>query len=96
MSHTKKSHIHELSYRLQKEVELILGSVDDATLYAEFRDDELTEITGGIHYNLARESLDKRIHHNIKHRAHRQAKTPANIVERIQKFLNLLFKPIQI
>ncbi len=103
--HKQNLHIHELSKKLQNEINSILEKVDDSHLYAEFHDRELVEISDGVHHNKSREALDERINHNIARRSHRHSvshvkkhSSHKNIdhTSKLNKLINFLFKPFEI
>jgi hypothetical protein len=98
------AHIRHISERLQNEVDSILSKVDEKTLFAEFREDEVFTIQkGDSQENIVRTVLDERIFmartnpkysprhrfdHGVKH-VHKKKVGP------ISRFFNYLFKPIE-
>ncbi len=61
--HTHSKHVDnkELSKRLQSEVEVILTNINDKTLFAEFREDEVFTIQRGESQEVIHNTLDERI-----------------------------------
>ncbi len=90
-----------MSHKLQLEIDAMLSRVDDSKMYAEFREEELIEITDGVHHDIARESLDQRILINMNARKNRTPharlqKSLGKTHEKASLFLKHLFKPIHI
>ncbi|MDQ3076471.1 MAG: hypothetical protein M3Q63_00230 [bacterium] len=98
-THHNKTHPHirDIASRLQGEINTILHKVDHKTIYSEFHDHELVDIEEGVEHDVAKESLDQRIRHNMTKRTHLQATTSAsNSDSKVKKVLDFFFKPFEI
>ena len=96
-------HIKEISQKLQREVDLILESVDEKTLFAEFREDEVFTIQKGDQEQVIHHTLDDRILLNRHYpymketafnRFDRTTTQTAQKIGRAARLFNYLFKPL--
>lgn len=105
-SHHKRQapHIKEISIKLQKEVDEILQSVDEKTLFAEFREDEVFTIQKGDQEQVVHHTLDDRILMNRHYTHYRESaftrfdRTTTETAKKIGRFArlaNYLFKPLE-
>ncbi|MCC2630286.1 MAG: hypothetical protein K0S38_95 [Candidatus Paceibacter sp.] len=92
-----------LSKKLQSEIDHILSHVDERTLFAEFRENEIFDIQNGDKKEVVRYTLDERIIMNRQSprtasMAARLERTTTNAAEKItgmRRMVNYLFKPLQ-
>jgi hypothetical protein len=99
-SHKKHTNVHDLAKRLQFEVDLILANVDEKSLFAEFREEEIIDLREGDQREIPRNTLDERIINNIsrRHQAVSRSITPKVVKKNIKSFTGIfyyLFKPLQ-
>lgn len=103
-SHQKAQapHIKEISKKLQREVDLILQSVDEHTLFAEFREDEVFTIQKANEEQVVHHTLDDRILMNRHYpkettfmRIDRTTTQAAQKIGRMSRIVNYLFKPLE-
>lgn len=93
----KNTHIKDLSKKLQEEVDLILTNVDEKTLFAEFREDQMIDLKGDGTQEVVRTSLDERIFLDLSHR-HKRSHKPLTVKNNVKSLpgslYNIFFKPI--
>jgi hypothetical protein len=95
-------HPHEIAARLQREVDFILHNVDDKTMYAEFREEEIIDIQDGITQQVMKESLDERILFNMNRRGqhpplvHTGVRKSKTLYDKVMNMFQLLFKPFHV
>lgn len=99
---SQQPHIRAISEKLQREVDLILESVDEKTLFAEFREDEVFTIQKGDEEQVIHHTLDDRILMNRQYpkettfmRIDRTTTQTAQKLGRWARMVNYLFKPLQ-
>ncbi len=95
ISHHNPTHPHlrDLASQLQHEINTILEKVDHKKLFSEFHDHELVDIEEGVEHDVAKESLDQRIRHNMSMRSH--ARVTDRPKSKFKKILDFFFKPFE-
>jgi L-ascorbate metabolism protein UlaG (beta-lactamase superfamily) len=102
-SHSGHAHknIHEISKKLQSEVDVILANVDEKMLYAEFRENEIFDIQNGDKQEVVRHTLEERImirpHQRsvTMERIERTTNGAAAKIGRARRLFHYLFKPLE-
>lgn len=98
-SHKPADH-KEISRKLQSEVDFILTNVDEKTLFAEFRQEEIFDIYNGDRTEVIRHTLDERISFGPKRREtaivkiDRTTAQAARKIGALGRIMNYLFKPL--
>jgi hypothetical protein len=92
---TKKAiHLSELSAKLQKEVDAILMNVDERTLFAEFKQEEIYDLKEGKQDAVFLERFDERVTIAPRKYAPRQSQ-PRKITTRVKSAIQFLFAPVE-
>jgi hypothetical protein len=101
----KHVHPHELAKKLQEEVNFIMSNVDEKTMFAEFRKEEVFDIQNGDKHETVTHTLDDRILLNrpihptklerIETTTKFVAKTASKKIGTFTRLIHYLFKPLQ-
>jgi hypothetical protein len=101
MEKSKHKDMHDLSKKLQSEIDVLLQNVDEKILYAEFRENEIFDIQNGDKHETIQHTLDERIMLNRKNtrgvtidRIERTTTTAAEKITGARRFFQYLFKPL--